>query len=102
MKIINALLLVFVVFGFNLSVWGLDLEEARTKKLVTELPDGFIKANDPSAKGLESEVNSKRKKAYEDIVKQSQDEAKKNGGKGALSIEEVGKRAAQKIRDKMK
>jgi uncharacterized protein YdbL (DUF1318 family) len=59
---------------------------------VTEQPDGFIKANDPSAKSLEAEINEKRRKAYEDIVKQ-------NGNK--LTLQQVGEQAAKKIQEKL-
>lgn len=71
--------------------FSLDLDEARSKKMVTELPDGFIKANDPSAKQLEADINKKRREAYEAIVKE-------NGGK--LTLQQVGEQAAKKIREK--
>ena len=85
-----------VIFGLFLLLptfaGALDLNEARSKKLVTEMPDGFIKANDSSAKDLEARVNQERKKAYEDITKQ-------HGGK--LTLQQVGEQAAKKIQEKL-
>ena len=66
--------------------FALDLETARSSKAVTELPSGFLKANNDSAKSLVDDINAKRKSFYEDI-------AKKNG----LSVEQVGEQAAKKI-----
>jgi uncharacterized protein YdbL (DUF1318 family) len=83
----------FLVVGFFLSglASALDLDEARSKRLVTELPTGFIKANDDQAKKLVEEINKKRKQAYEDI-------AKKNG----IPVEAVGAQAAKKIEENLK
>ena len=83
-------LIVFFLFPHLSS--ALELNEARSKRLVTEQADGFIKANDPSAKELETRVNGERRKAYEDIAKQ-------NGGK--LSLQQVGEQAAKKIQEKL-
>lgn len=82
-----------LILNLTSTAWALDLEEARTTKKITELSDGYIKANDPSAKDLEKEVNAKRRKAYEDI-------AKEHGGK--LSVEQIGQQAAEKIKEKTK
>lgn len=79
------------VFLLSIPTYSLELDEARSKKMVSEMPDGFIKANDPSAKQLESEINKKRREAYEAIVKE-------NGGK--LTLQQVGEQAAKKIREK--
>jgi uncharacterized protein YdbL (DUF1318 family) len=87
MKYLIALL--FLVVSFN--VWSLELDEARSKKMVTESGDGYIKALDPKAKGLEDKINGERKKAYEEIVKQ-------NGGK--LSLKQVEEQAGKKLREK--
>ena len=86
-----ALTLLFVFLG--LSAVALELDEARSKKMVTETGDGYIKAVDPKAKDLETKINSERKKAYEDIVKQ-------NGGK--LSIKQVEEQAGKKLLEKYK
>lgn len=86
-----ALTLLFVCLG--MSAMALELDEARSKKMVTETGDGYIKAVDPKAKDLETKINSERKKAYEDIVKQ-------NGGK--LSIKQVEEQAGKKLLEKYK
>lgn len=91
MKYLRLLIIAITLPLFTTNALGLDLEEARSKKLISEQPDGYIKANDPKAKDLEKEVNNKRKAAYEQIVKE-------NGGK--LTIEQVGQQAAKKIREK--
>jgi uncharacterized protein len=91
-KQFQKLLLLAGILIMTSNALSLELEEARSKKLVTEQPDGFIKANDPSAKSLESEINDKRRKAYEDIVKQ-------NGNK--LTLQQVGEQAAKKIQEKL-
>lgn len=99
MKLLNILFILIVIAGLTSNSAALELDEARSKKLVIEMPDGFIKANDPSAKALEADINAKRRKAYEEIANQSKAEAQKNGGK-ELTVEEVGKRAAEKIKNK--
>lgn len=91
-KYFQSLLLLCLTLFVLPVAWSLELEDARSKKLVTEQPDGFIKANDPSAKSLEVEINEKRRKAYEDIVKQ-------NGNK--LTLQQVGEQAAKKIQEKL-
>lgn len=91
MKIFTSL-----IFGLFLLLptfaGALELNEARSKKLVTEQPDGYIKALDASAKDLEAKVNQERKKAYEDIAKQ-------HGGK--MTLQQVGEQAAKKIKEKL-
>lgn len=85
----NTILSLMFIFVATLSTsvaFGLDLETARSSKAVTELPNGFLKANNESAKSLVEDINAKRKSFYEDI-------AKKNG----LTVEQVGEQAAKKI-----
>ena len=72
------------------STWAMDLDSARSKGLVKELPTGYIEAVDPSAKSLATEINGKRKAAYEAI-------AQKSGVDAAI----VGQQAAQKIQEKL-
>lgn len=91
MKSLRLFILLMALPLFAPTAFALDLEEARSKKLITEQPDGYIKANDPTAKDLEKEINNKRRAAYEQIVKE-------NGGK--LTLEQVGQQAAKKIREK--
>ncbi|MBY0385694.1 YdbL family protein [bacterium] len=91
MKSLRPFMFFITLSLFITPAFALDLEEARSKKLISEQPDGYIQANDPKAKDLEKEVNNKRKAAYEQIVKE-------NGGK--LTIEQVGQQAAKKIREK--
>lgn len=87
---LTALLTVAIVYSFSLTLHALDLDEARTKKMVSEEPDGYIKAVDPSAKALEQEINSKRKQAYEEIAK-----------KEKIDIKIVAEKAAKKIQEKL-
>ncbi len=91
MKSFISYLITASFFMLSTPAFSLELEEARSKKMVTELPDGFIKANDPSAKQLEGDINKKRREAYEAIVNE-------NGGK--LTLQQVGEQAAKKIREK--
>jgi uncharacterized protein YdbL (DUF1318 family) len=91
MKSFISYLVAAIFFIISTPAFSLDLDEARSKKMVTEQPDGFIKANDPSAKQLEADINKKRREAYEAIVKE-------NGGK--LTLQQVGEQAAKKIREK--
>lgn len=91
MKNFKLIIITFVLSIFATVAFALSLDEARSKKLISEQPDGYIKANDPKAKDLEKEINSKRRAAYEQIVKE-------NGGK--LTIEQVGQQAAKKISEK--
>jgi len=73
-----------------MTVHALDLDEARSKKMVSEQPDGYVKANDASAKTLADDVNAKRKAVYEDL-------AKKEG----VDVKVVAEKAAKKIQEKM-
>lgn len=79
-------MIVFAILVSSASAFALDLKTARATKKVTELPTGYIQANDPSAKELEKEINEKRKQTYEEI-------AKKNG----LTVDQVAAQAAKKI-----
>lgn len=79
-----------LVGSFAVSALGLSLDEARAKGIVTELPTGYIKANKPEGKVLETSVNAKRKKAYEKIAK-----------KTTTSIDVVGASAHKKIMRKL-
>lgn len=89
-NIITALFAIALVFSFSLSVHALDLDEARSKKLVTEEPDGYVKAVDASAKALADEVNAKRKAVYEEIAQ-----------KEKIDIKIVAEKAAKKIQEKL-
>lgn len=88
--VFTALSAILLVYGFSMTVYALDLDEARNKKLVVEQADGYVKANDPSAKALAEDVNAKRKAAYEDI-------AKKEG----VDVKVVAEKAAKKIQEKL-
>ncbi len=81
-SIIVAIVLLFPALSF-----GLSLDQARNQGLVKELPTGYIVATDPKAKSLETEINKKRKKAYQAI-------AKKTG----LNVDQVSVQAAEKIK----
>jgi uncharacterized protein YdbL (DUF1318 family) len=85
------LTLAFALATTLTSAFALDLDTARTKKMVTELPSGYLKANSDEAKSLVDGVNSKRKQHYSDI-------AKKNG----IPVDQVAEQAAKKIEEKLK
>ena len=53
------------------TAFGLSLEEAKTKGLVGEKPNGYLGVVTPGsreAQALADEVNEKRRKAYQDIA----------------------------------
>ena len=53
------------------AAFGLSLEEAKTKGLVGEKPNGYLGVVNPGsreAQSLADEVNEKRRKAYQDIA----------------------------------
>src|SRR6478672_7002389 len=53
------------------AAFGLSLEEAKTKGLVGEKPNGYlgvVKPGSQEAQSLTNEVNQKRRRAYEDIA----------------------------------
>jgi uncharacterized protein YdbL (DUF1318 family) len=57
-----------------MPAFGLTLEEAKTKGLVGEKPNGYLGAVNsasPDVQALTSEVNQKRRQAYEDIAKRN-------------------------------
>mgnify|MGYP000700479684 CR=1 FL=1 len=53
--------------------FALDLHGARAQGLVTETPDGFVKAakSSPEVDALVADVNAKRRAEYERISKQN-------------------------------
>lgn len=81
-----------LILTFSLSSQALTLDEARSNNVVTEMPTGYIKANnqDPPTKALVEKINSERKKVYEDL-------AKKNG----LPVDQVAAQAAKKIKERL-
>lgn len=83
--------LIASVLVFSMQALALGLDAAKSQGLVGEQPNGYlgvIKAT-PQAVELASEVNDKRRQAYERI-------AQKNG----ITIEQVQKLAGQKAIDK--
>lgn len=85
-------LIVTFIFIFSISAQALNLDEARSSNAVTEMPTGYVKANNQEAetKELVKRINEERKKAYAEI-------AKKNN----LAIEQVAAQAAKKIQEKL-
>jgi uncharacterized protein len=66
-------LLVFC-FSAGSPAFGISVEEAKTKGLVGEKPNGYLGVVNPSApeaQVLTNEVNEKRRQAYEDIAKRN-------------------------------
>lgn len=70
--------------------FAMDLDAARAANKITELPTGYVKANDDSVKALADEVNAKRREAYKKV-------AEKTGA----TMEQVGVQAAKKIQEKL-
>jgi uncharacterized protein YdbL (DUF1318 family) len=91
MKTIKFLFLFILTTTFVFSALAMDLETARSNKSVTELPTGYLQANNDAAKSLVEDINKKRKSFYEDI-------AKKNN----IPVEQVGAQAAEKIKAERK
>lgn len=79
-------ILVFTLLLLSFSAFGLSLDEARNKGLVTEQANGYLKANNSSAQSLVSEVNAKRKAHYQDV-------AQKTGA----TVDQVAARAGAKL-----
>ena len=84
------LISIFSLVVISISAQALDLDEARSKKLVKELPSGYLETVDETAKALVEEVNSKRKKHYEAIAKENK-----------IPVEQVAIKAAEKIKEKL-
>ena len=82
-------IIVFLLMLFSAPLWGLSLNEAKSKGWVKELPSGYIQATNPQAKALATDVNAKRKAAYQKV-------AKKTGA----TVEQVGAQMATKIKAK--
>lgn len=63
------------IFGAGISsALAISLDEAKSKGLVGEKPNGYlgvVGASSPEVQGLVSEVNGKRRQAYEDIAKRN-------------------------------
>lgn len=58
-------------FAAVMPALSMSVEEAKTKGLVGEKPNGYlgvVKPGSPEAQSLTDEVNQKRRKAYEDIA----------------------------------
>ena len=82
-------IIVFALMLISAPLWGLSLDEAKSKGWIKELPTGYIQATNPQAKSLEGEINAKRKSAYEKV-------AKKTGA----TVDQVGAQMAAKIKAK--
>lgn len=91
MKTIQVLILFILTVMSTAPTLAMDLDTARANKSVTELPNGFLQANNDAAKALVEDINKKRKSFYEDI-------AKKNN----IPVEQVGAQAAEKIKAEKK
>ena len=66
--------LVFFLLAVS-PAFGISVEEAKTKGLVGERPNGYLGVVNPAApeaQALANEVNEKRRQAYEDIAKRNQ------------------------------
>ncbi|CUR45450.1 YdbL family probable chaperone protein [Alloalcanivorax xenomutans] len=90
MKIIKVALMVTALTMAG-SAFALELDQAKTQGLVGEQPNGYlgvVKAT-PEAVQLVSEVNEKRRQAYERIARQ-------NG----ITLEQVANLAGQKAIEK--
>ena len=65
--------LVFLLLAVS-PAFGISVEEAKTKGLVGERPNGYLGVVNPAApeaQALANEVNEKRRQAYEDIAKRN-------------------------------
>jgi uncharacterized protein len=89
-QFINLLLTSLLILSFSLISFSMDLNEARNSKKVVELPTGYLEAKDPTLKSFVDDINSKRKKAYEDVAEKTR-----------TSVDVVGARAHEKIKKDM-
>jgi uncharacterized protein YdbL (DUF1318 family) len=65
--------LVFFLLAVT-PAFGISVEEAKTKGLVGERPNGYLGVVNPAApeaQALANEVNEKRRQAYEDIARRN-------------------------------
>ena len=65
--------LVFFLLAVS-PAFGISVEEAKTKGLVGERPNGYLGVVNPAApeaQALANEVNEKRRQAYENIAKRN-------------------------------
>ena len=69
---------------------ALTLDEARCKKVVSELASGYRQENTAEGKELEEQINAKRKEAYAKIAAET-----------GTAIELVAQQAADKIAKKL-
>ena|SRR5689334_5082934 len=72
----NGLVVVTVVASFlcTSDVFAMSLEEAKSKGLVGEKPNGYLGVvgqSGPDVHALTDDVNQKRRQAYEDIAKRN-------------------------------
>lgn len=92
----KALLSILSILILSNGAYAFDLHKARKSKKVVELSTGFLKANDPATEADVKTINLKRKKAYQKIYDKLKPEEKKK-----LTVEDIGKKAAKKIKKSM-
>jgi len=84
-------LAVAILMGVTTGAWAGPLDDAKAAGLIGERPDGYVAAVQPNPPPdiatLVSEINAKRRAAYEDIA------AKEN-----VPIDQVGAVTAEKIK----
>jgi uncharacterized protein len=82
---------VAILVGVTTGAWAGPLDDAKAAGLIGERPDGYVAAVQPNPSpdiaALVSEINAKRRTAYEDIA------AKEN-----VPIDQVGAVTAEKIK----
>jgi uncharacterized protein YdbL (DUF1318 family) len=70
--------------------WAESLDALRASGQVGERYDGYAEARDGSVAGFVADINAQRRQEYERIANQQ-----------GISVEDVGKVAAQKIRERL-
>lgn len=73
-RMVVGAVLVALCVGTGIPAWALSLEEAKAKGQVGEKASGYLGAvteGDADVQALVSDINQKRRQAYEDIAKRN-------------------------------
>ena len=73
-RIISIIMFVGIIGAGTSSALAISLDEAKSKGLVGEKPNGYlgvVGGSSPDVQDLVSDVNKKRRQAYEDIAKRN-------------------------------
>jgi hypothetical protein len=86
------LIIIMISLGFSTFTFALSLDEAKSKGLLGEQPDGYlgiVNTPTPELNSLKNNINQQRQALYQDI-------AKKNGTEISAVEQLAGKKAIEK------